>query len=117
MSLESGIQSFRNKDYAQAFSILKSYADQGDPEAQCMIANMYHLGLGMEKDGSKAVKWYTKSAQQGYPVASNNLAGIYLIGDCGVPIDQQAAARWYKLSQEQGFLQNKVSEEPAGNNK
>ena len=106
MSLAEGIAAFKNAQYAQAFELLTSWANQGDPEAQCLIACMYHLGLGVEQNGTEAVKWYLKSAQQGYPVASNNLAGIYLMGDCGVAADRQDAA-----SKEQGFLQDEPEEQ------
>ena len=105
-NLKKGLDSFWSKDYTVAFKLLKPLADRGDAEAQCVIASMYHLGLGIEKNGFEAVKWYKKSAQQGYPVASNNLAGIYLIGDCNVTADRKEAAKWYQLSKEQGFLEN-----------
>ena len=105
-NLEDGMNFFREKNYPMALKILKPLAEQGNAEAQCVVANIYHLGLGVSKNGSEAIKWYIKSAQQGYPVASNNLAGIYLIGDCGVPPDRQEAAKWYQLSKEQGFLEN-----------
>jgi TPR repeat protein len=38
------------------------------------------LGLGLAHDPSEAVEWYKKSAEQGYGVASNNLAEIILVG-------------------------------------
>jgi TPR repeat protein len=50
-----------------------------------------------------AVEWYKKSADRGYGVASNNLAGIFQIGEHGQPPDQEAAAHWYKKAREQGF--------------
>ncbi len=104
--LQGGLDSFWSGNYTTALKLLKPLAQQGNAEAQCVIATMYHLGLGVDRNGPEAVKWYTKSAQQGYPVASNNLAGIYLIGDCGIPVDPQEAARWLELCKEQGFFQN-----------
>lgn len=101
--LQEGIVAFESQDYNIAFSILYPIAEQGDAEAQCIIANMYHLGLGIEKNGSEAIKWYMKSARQGYAIASNNLAGIFLVGDCGIAVNQVEAARWYQLALEQGF--------------
>lgn len=108
-SLESGVQAFKEKDYEQTLSLLKPYADKGEAEAQCIIANLYHLGLGVKRDVAEAIKWYVKSAKQGYPIASNNLGCIYLIADDGVPQDLQAAAQWYRLSRKQGFLREEAN--------
>ncbi len=104
-TLQNGIDFFQSGNYAIALQLLQPLADRDRAEAQCIIASMYHLGLGVDKNGPEAVKWYVKSARQGYPVAANNLAGIYAIGDCGVRIDREEAAKWRKLSEEQGFLQ------------
>jgi TPR repeat protein len=101
--LEDGINAFKAKEFAKALELLKPLAEEGDAEAQCIIANIYHLGLGTNQDGSQAIRWYRKSAEQGYAVAANNLAGIYLTGDCNVDIDREEAARLYSLSSELGF--------------
>ncbi|CAN1211292.1 Sel1 repeat family protein [Tumidithrix helvetica PCC 7403] len=102
--LENVIDVFKSGDYARALKLLKPFAYQDNSEAQCIVANIYHLGLGVEKNVVEAIKWYKKSAELGYPVASNNLAGIYLIGDSDVEINPEEAAIWKKLSQDQGFL-------------
>jgi len=49
-NLVEGLAAFEAKDYTQAFHCLKPLADQGDAEAQCLIANLYHLGLGLDRD-------------------------------------------------------------------
>lgn len=103
-NLEKGLAAFEAKDYPTAFGLLKPVADQGNAEAQCIIANMYHLGLGLERNISEAVQWYKKSAEQGYGVASNNLATIFTVGDDAIAIDQAEAGRWRQKSREQGFL-------------
>jgi TPR repeat protein len=97
------LEAFQSQNYQLAFDLLKPLAESGNAEAQCMIATIYHLGLGHEINGVEALKWYFESAKQGYPVASNNLGTIYLMGDCGVEANRQEAARWYQLSREQGF--------------
>ena len=107
--LEKGLAAFNNQDYTQAFTFLKPLAEQGNPEAQCIIASMYHLGLGREKMISEAIKWYIKSAEKGYAVASNNLAGIYLCGADGVAADRTAAEKWFQKAREQGFLHTPIS--------
>ncbi|MCC3587531.1 tetratricopeptide repeat protein [Microcoleus sp. PH2017_30_WIL_O_A] len=107
--LEKGIATFNTQDYTQAFSLLKPLAEQGNAESQCIIANMYHLGLGREKMILEAIKWYIKSAEQGYGVASNNLAGIYLCGADGVAADRTEAEKWFQTAREQGFLHIPIS--------
>lgn len=103
-TLAVGLTAFESKNYDDAFTLLKPLAERGDAEAQCIIANMYHLGLGLEKDVLEAVKWYKKSAAQGYGVASNNLGTILTIGDRGVAVDKIGAEKWYQKARKQGFL-------------
>lgn len=45
--LEKGLSAFYSQDYTTALSLLKPLADEGNAEAQCAIANMYQLGLGV----------------------------------------------------------------------
>ena len=103
-NLAEGMAAFKARDYRVAFEILKPIADCGEAEPQCMIANMYHLGLGMEINTLEAVKWYKKSAEQGYGVASNNLAEIFEVGDDGIEADPTEATRLRKQARKQGFL-------------
>ena len=107
--LEKGLAAFNTQDYTQAFTLLKPLAEKGNAESQCMIASMYHLGLGREKMILEAIKWYIKSAEQGYGVASNNLAGIYLCGADGVAADRTSAEQWFQKAREQGFLHTPIS--------
>ena len=100
-SLTLGLAAFEAKDYLNAFRLLKPIADQGDAEAQCLIGNMYQLGLGLERNVLEAVKWYKKSANQGYSVASNNLAEIFMVGDQGVAIAPAEAEKWYQKARKQ----------------
>lgn len=105
-SLEEGLAAFEARNYTKAFELLKPFAEQGNAEAQCMVANIYQLGLGSERSdlsGLEAIKWCIRSAEQGYGVASNNLAEIYRGGSCGVAADQAEAEKWYLKAREQGF--------------
>ncbi len=104
LNLEEGLAAFEAEHYTKAFSLLKPIAEQGDAEAQCLIANMYHLGLGLERSISEAIKWYARSAKQGYGLASNNLGGIFTAGDDGVAPGLELTKKWYHLAREQGFL-------------
>ncbi|MBW4637016.1 MAG: sel1 repeat family protein [Gloeocapsa sp. UFS-A4-WI-NPMV-4B04] len=107
-NLTLGLAAFEAKDYLSAFKLLKPIADQGDAKAQCLIGNMYQLGLGLERNVLEAVKWYKKSAKKGYGVASNNLAEIFMVGDQGVAIDPAEAEKWYRKARKQRFLHTRA---------
>lgn len=107
--LEKGLAAFYSQDYTTALSLLKPLADEGNAEAQCVIANMHHLGLGVERNILEAIKWYMKSSKLGYAIASNNLAGIYLSGDEGIRANPIEANKWFQKSREQGFVNSPVS--------
>ena len=68
-----GIQEFRAQNFVEAFPLLLESANSGDAEAQCMLGNLYQLGLGnVEVDEAKAIQWYYRSANQGCCVATIN---------------------------------------------
>ncbi|MGB8699716.1 MAG: tetratricopeptide repeat protein [Thermosynechococcaceae cyanobacterium] len=108
--LENGIEAFKSGNYTQAIRLLEPLAEQENAEAQCILGSIYHLGLGVEIDGDKAVKLYQKSAHNGHAIASNNLAGIYFMGECGITKSYKAALEWCQLSQKQGFEDSKYLE-------
>ncbi len=95
-----GIQEFRNQQYAESLPLLTASAHQGDAEAQCLLGNLYQLGFGaVEVNEAAAIQWYYRAANQGYGVATSNLAGMLW------PISSEAAAALYQLAQQQGFAQ------------
>jgi TPR repeat protein len=76
--LKLGLAAFEARNYVNALRLLEPSAQLGHADAQCMIGNIYHLGLGVPPDLEAAIQWYRKSAAQGYGVASNNLGGSRL---------------------------------------
>ncbi len=55
----------------------------------------------MAKDDAEAIRWYQKSADQGYAEAEYSLGYIYYYG-LGVTKDDSKAAAWYRKAAEQG---------------
>jgi TPR repeat protein len=98
--LKLGLTAFDEQRYEEAFRLLSGVAEAGDPEAQCMVGNMYDLGLGQERDLDRAIDWYQKSSRQGYGVASNDLATIY---GMAAEVDLEQVRYWRSLAREQGF--------------
>ncbi len=102
-SVKEGLKAFESKDYQNAYKLLKPMAEAGNSEAQCILANMYHLGMGRDKDTFQAIYWYKRASENGYGVASNNLGGIFLTGDNEVEAEPSEAKKWYSLARKQGF--------------
>lgn len=98
-----GIEEFRAQKFVQAFPLLLESAQGGDAEAQCMLGNLYQLGLGdVDVDEAKAMQWYYRAANQGYSAATSNLAGMVW------PISREAAAALNQLAQQQSCDQASV---------
>jgi len=56
---------------------------------------MYLQGECVEKNGSKAVEWFKRAADQGLAGSQTTLAMMYEQGD-GVEKDPEEARRWYR---------------------
>lgn len=71
----------RVKNPPKAFEKLSEAAELGDPPSMDLLGGFYATGMaGIEKSCSKAINWYEKSAEAGYPLAFNNLA--YMLVTC-----------------------------------
>jgi len=73
---------------------IKLLAEKGDPESQNKIGWMYDQGIGFKEDTKKAIKWYLKSANQGFQKAKLNLGAMYELGR-GVNQNYEQARKWY----------------------
>ena len=80
---------------------LKVLAEQGDAEAQFILAGRYKKGIGIKKDFAKVVEWYTKAAEQGSMGAQWNLGACYYYGT-GVEKDYTKARGWFFKAAAQG---------------
>jgi TPR repeat protein len=94
-----GIQAFRDQNYTEALPLLTASAQSGDAEAQCLLGNLYQLGLGDTPiDEKAAIHWYHLAANQGYSAATHNLAGMLW------PISREASTALRQLARQQGFV-------------
>jgi TPR repeat protein len=96
--LDSAKRAYQDKDYAKAFKEVTPLADQGDPDAQCLLAKMYFAGQGVPKDADRAVKLFNSSAARGNSDAQFFLGSWYLLPHR----DVAEGAKWLRLSAEQG---------------
>ena len=62
----------------------------------------YVLGGLAGPDFRSAARWFSRAAEQGYPVAEYRLAASYEFGR-GVPMNFAEAANWYQKAAESGY--------------
>jgi uncharacterized protein len=96
------------------FERIMAKAENGDAGSQCSIAEYYGFGklLGVTnelgevvewtKDEKEAVKWFYKSAEQGYAEAQFDL-GVCFRDSIGVKQNYAEALKWFRKAADQGF--------------
>ena len=99
--LELGWYYRMKDDYTEAVKWYRKAAEQGDANAQGLLAQCYKDGSGVEQDYYKAAKWYCKAAEQGNDCAQLNLGEFYEYG-LGVEQNYDEAVKWYQIAGEQG---------------
>ena len=87
--------------YEEALVILRPLVDQGDPEAQSLLAVMYMNGWGVERDFGQGKDLLEKAASRGNPRAAFSLGRLYATGD-GVPRDCDRALTYFQAPAEAG---------------
>ena len=75
-----------------------------DPAAQTAMGNRFRSGAGGRPDYARAMRWYQKAADQGFPPAENNLGVMYEKG-LGLPKNDIAAAKWFRRAAGHGDAQ------------
>ena len=75
---DAGIAAYNRRHYEMAIYDFEQRAVQGNPVAQFCLGYMYKHGKGVAPNNEKAIEWYTKSAEQGYTPAQNNIGVMYL---------------------------------------
>ena len=76
-------------------------AEQGDADAQALLAVVYFNGRGVERDYGEALRWARLAAEQGNASGQSVIGMAYRSGN-GVARDPAEAARWLRLGAEQG---------------
>jgi TPR repeat protein len=106
--LEEGLAAYERQDYVKAFSLLLPLAEAGNARAQCHVAALYHAGNGVGADGTQAVHWYLRAAEQNDKLenisgtAYHNLAVLFITGMPTIPVDRQRAQEYLRKAAELG---------------
>lgn len=86
-----------NGYYRTAEKLALREAEAGDLNAQNALGNLYYLGLGVERDYSRAAHWYLKAALAGNTNSQINISHLYRLGQ-GVPRDKLRALGWLSVA-------------------
>ena len=105
---EAGLAAARAGDMQGAWDIWKPLADAGDARAQSNIGVMYDKGQVVAEDDIEAVRWFTLSAEGGFPSGQFNLAVMYGQG-AGVAQNLTTALRWYQAAARQEHPQAQMA--------
>ena len=86
--------------FDQSIPLWVQLAEQGVPDAQVHLGNMYHQGSsGVCRDDARAVEWLTRAADQGSIDAYRNLGEVY--DSYNSPRhDPDKAVAWYQKAAE-----------------
>ena len=70
---DKGVEYHNNKNYSAAFQYYLKAIEKGNMYSQYNLGLLFQYGLGVTADSAEAVKWYRKSANQGYEEAKKKL--------------------------------------------
>ena len=91
----AGLNAIDRNHYATAFRSFRPLAEEGNPEAQNNLGFLYQHGLGVKRNYSLALNWYTRSANQELAEAQHNLGMLNYLGH-GVSQDFRIARRYFQ---------------------
>ena len=85
---------------SEAFRILKPMAEEGDREAQYMIAYLLSTGSGAKLDLEEAYKWYTIAVARGHTAANTARSYVRRKLDFAAAAEAERKARaWLRENQ------------------
>ena len=86
-------------------------ADQGNVDAQFIVAVHYYNGDGVKANKKEAFNWWMKAAEQGCANAQFNVGCCYDEGE-GVKANKKEARKWWMEAAKQGNIeaQNKIDD-------
>lgn len=99
--MNQGLDAVERRDWPKAFAEFRPLAEQGDPDAQVNLGNLYMKGYGVEQDYIIARRWYLKAAAQNNATAQGKLGLMDYYG-LGVEENPAEAARWFQQAAERG---------------
>jgi TPR repeat protein len=77
-NLQTAEQLLNNEKFQEAYSAYLSLAEDGQLDAQVMVAWMKENGRGVSRDLAGALEWYRKAAERGSSVAEFHLGTVLM---------------------------------------
>jgi len=102
LDIDDAVHAMRVGNFAEAYCLLRPYADSGDAEAQYNIGWMYLNGYGLAINDSLALEWWQRAADQGHIDATFSMAMLYSLGEGQVKKDMDRAIDLYLIAAEDG---------------
>jgi TPR repeat protein len=87
----------RPQDYAIAFKLYQSAADQGDPIGADLLGRLYRDGHGTKQDSAEAAKWFRQAADQLSNDGKADLGNLYAVGGANFPQNYEEAYFWLSM--------------------
>ena len=78
-------------------------AEQGNPDAQCLVGFSYLAGAGVNESDLDGNNWLRKAVDQGQMIARMLLGAVYLEGNQGTPKDEKRGFELFKATASAGF--------------
>jgi len=96
-----GVVNESTYDPAKSAIWLRKAAEQGQIDAQVMLAYAYREGEGVPKDMVEAMRWYRTAADRGDQRAQSDMGLMYFKG-WGTPRDVGQAISWWRKTADRG---------------
>ncbi len=103
-TFEEAVALYDDRNYNAAFSVVRPLAEQGNVDAQAMLASLYETGRGTERNMSQAVNWYGAAASQKHLGSMFALGMIYLDGRHSGQPDLKLAREWTERAASAGHI-------------
>lgn len=95
-------EAISNEDYEIALSLLEPLVKKSVPGALGLLGVMYQLGVGVERNGIKAVELLKRAVELGDGTSAHNLGTIYGMGMPDIPQDHQLSIQYYRKAKDMG---------------
>ena len=99
---EEAVRKHGTAPIEEVFALYARAAERGNPYAQYNVAMMYANGEAVNVDYQQAAYWFRKSAIRNFAPARYRLGELYFFGMGGLPQNETAAVRLFRLAAEQG---------------
>ncbi len=85
--------------------VVKEAAEAGDPAFEYLLGYLYGSGQGLAQSDEQALRWFRRSAKQGYAEGQLALSGMYYHGRA-VNKDYKMALSWLRRAAEQNHAES-----------